>query len=196
MDFDVEDSPIVVVTGPQERAGRAVAEKNRHVATFVAEVERGRVDLGAHQQDALVHAASNPRVGDLHAVEEATALVAHVECGHPPEAELVTQEAAAAGEVEVGRERCEDDRVDLRHVDPGVFTGHLGRWHGEVTGSGAAFLDVAALFDACALLDPLVARVEHFREVVVGDDLRGHVMPQPQNRGPCHVSSPFQLGRA
>jgi hypothetical protein len=59
--------------------------------------------------------------------------------------------------------------ISLR-VAARALAGHLHGGDGEVAGADAVVLDEAALADARALDDPLVAGVEHLREVVVGDD--------------------------
>jgi hypothetical protein len=123
----------------------------------MVELDARGVDLGADEEDPLVHAGTHPGVCHGEPVEEAAALVPHVERGDAGQAELVAEEAARAGEVVVRRERREDDRVDvLLAREAGVLERHLRRLEGEIAGADAAVLDEAPLLDPRALGDPLV----------------------------------------
>ena len=175
---------------PEDRARGAVAEEDRDVTSSVREVEARRVNLAADERHAAVHPGAYPRVRHLQSVQETAALVADVERRHARQAELVAEEAAAAGEIEVRREGREDDGVDLRDVDAGAFARHLHGRDGEVARAGVVLLDEAPLFDAGPLLNPLVARVEELGEVVVGYHLARHMVADAKDRGPGHGGAP------
>ena len=89
----------------------------------------------ADQQDALVDAGLHERVGHLQAVDEGRALLADVEARAAVlvrDAELLLQEDRRAREVDVRRERAEDDAVDVLRLEAGVRDARASRPGGRV----------------------------------------------------------------
>ena len=105
---------------------------------------------------------------------------ADVDAGDPPEPQDVLHEHGAAREGVVRAQRAEHDAVDLGHLDARVLAGPTQRLRPHDRW-GILSRRVAALLDAGALPDPLVARREALREVVVRDDGGRHVVPGPEN---------------
>src|ERR1051325_2501597 len=107
---------------------------------------------------------------------------------------------AGAGEVEVGRQRAEDDAVNLGAVALGVGErAPRGEQRQVAGGSGAVVGDVAARLDAGALLDPGIVGLELLgllsdvavveeRKLVVVDDAVRDVAPQPQDLRANHMT--------
>src|SRR5207247_2215542 len=123
---------------PDDDSSGPVSEEHGDVASAVAEVEPGRVNLGPDEQDVLVDTGPNPRIRDRQAVQEPGALISYVECGHAPHAELVAEEAPRSREVEVGREGGEHDGIDVPLAETSVLERHLAGRYREVAGSDAA----------------------------------------------------------
>src|SRR5690606_5482612 len=128
-----------------------VAEEHHHVAAARRVIERVAVDLAADDEDLLVLAGLDERVGHLEAVHEAAALLPDVVAGAAAlavDTELRLQEDGGAREVDVGRERPEDDAVDVLRLEPGVLEGALGRLEREITTRpGSVVRDVVTLLD-------------------------------------------------
>ena len=186
----VEHAPLAVLRLDHDR-GRRVAEEHgqvpelrvpgvllgggRNVALAVHVLELGlrpgheaAVHLGPHEEHGPGEAGADVGVRELEAVEEAAALLADVEAGDGPEAELRLEKAAAPGEEVVGGHGGEDHEVDFLGPHLRVLERLLGRRHPEVGGGGTGAHVVAGL-DAAALADPGVARVHEPRHHVVGD---------------------------
>src|SRR5262249_41317843 len=128
----------------------------------------------------------NPTIGDSHGVDESAALVTDVDRRLAVHAELVAQKASATRELKIGAERRKHDGVDFARFDAGVLHRRLARGHGQVGRTDAALFDESTLFDARALIDPLVAGGHDLREIVVGDDAARYVAADAENRGAGH----------
>src|SRR5262249_55386884 len=97
MHAHVEDAAFLAVgRGTDDRRASAVAEEHGHVAAASREIEAVRVNLAADDQDALVLAGANERIGHVQAVEKARTLVADVHRRNAGNAELRLEEAARA----------------------------------------------------------------------------------------------------
>ena len=90
-----------------------IAEDDGHLATLGREVEPGGMRLGPSHQHVPCPAAADERLAHRERVDEAAALVLHVHGRHAAHAEMPLQECRAAREVDVGRERREQDQVHL-----------------------------------------------------------------------------------
>jgi len=174
---------------------RAVTEERRDGAPARREVERGGVRLGADEEHVLEPAGAHHRRRGRETVDEAGALIANVHRGHElrvvaiEHAELALQEAAAPGEMNLRRERAEQNHVDVFGRDAGVLDRLLARGHGEV-GRADALVGVVTLLDARSLHDPIVRRVDAvlLAKVVVGHDTRREVATSPRNVCVGHCS--------
>ena len=138
--------------------------------------------FGADQEHALVRARPDEGVGDMKTGEKPGALHPDIQGVRRREPEPSREEAAVAGEVMGRRHRGEDDEVDVVRPDSGVLQGPPGGLEAEVAG-GNAPAGEAALFDARALADPLVAGVHQARETFVGHDAFGHEHAGATNDG-------------
>jgi len=125
------------------------------------------MDLGADQQQRACLAGLEQRIRNLQSVDEAGALLADVERGDVPDAQLVLEDAAAAGEVVVRRHGGEDDVVDLFLRDAGVRERFLRGAHAQIAGR-CALLDVIARLHPAALADPGIGRIHDLGELIVG----------------------------
>jgi hypothetical protein len=175
-----------ILGGPQDGGAGAIAEQHAQVPALRAEVHATGVNLRADQQDALVLAHADPRVGNGQAVEEAGALVAHVQRRHAGYAELALEVDAAAGEEVVGAERRVDDAVDVAGLHVRALESDARGFHRQVGARLLAGLDPVPLLDAGPLADPLVGRVPVLRQFVVGDDPIRDVVAEADERGARH----------
>src|SRR5205814_4086815 len=141
--------------GTEDRDPRAVAEQHGRVPAPGRAVEAPGVHLGAHQQDTAVLAGTDPRVGHRETINEARALVAHVDGGDVGEAELALEEHAVAGLEVVGRAGAIHDAVQLAGPHARLRE-RLARGLGRETRASLAFRDRVAGLDAAALHDPFV----------------------------------------
>jgi len=199
----VEDAftRVVGLDRPNDDRAGGVAEQDHDVAPPRRVVERVRVQLGSDDEDATVLATANEVVGHLERVEKPRALLPDVEARAAivaVDAEPRLEKDGRPGEVDVRRERRQDDAIDLLGVAARVGERPLRRPQREVAaGRGLVVGDVAALLDACARPDPLVARVGLFgllpnvAFVEVGDLLVRHdafrnVRAQAENLGAEH----------
>ena len=141
---------------------------------------------------------------DAQPVDEAAALVADVEGGDEGRAvalgepEPILEVHRGPREVAVGRQRRQDDEIDVLLVEPGALDGHLRRGLGEVTREHALVGETTFL-DAGAGTDPLVRGVDAVLgcELVVGDHSRRNVEAGPRDVGVGHSPTlPPSMGRA
>ena len=88
------------------------------------------------------------------------------------DAETILQQGAAVREHLVGRGRAEDDQIDFVGRDARSLQGTSRRRHRQIDG-GLALRGDVALADAGALLDPLVAGLDHLLEIFVSQHLLG-----------------------
>src|SRR6266568_1508522 len=130
-------APARIVSRPENRDARAVAEQHRGVPAAGRLVEPARVHLGADQQHATVLARADPGVGDREAIDEARALVTHVDGRDVGEAELALEEHAVAGLEVVGGAGAIHDAIEVGGLErsPGE---RLQRGRARQAGSGLA----------------------------------------------------------
>src|SRR6185369_2405285 len=91
---------------------------------------------------------------------------AEVESPRLLRADLVLQQARRARKHHVGRRRADDEEIDVRGGETRLRD-RLERGLLREVGRGNAWIDDVALADAGALLDPLVAGLDHLLEVAV-----------------------------
>src|SRR2546426_9740703 len=101
-----------VIGRAEHHRARAVAEQDGRVPAAGRLVEPARVHLGADQEDAAVGAGADPGVGHGETVQEAAALVPHVDRGDVADAQLALQEDAVAG-LEIDRKST---RLNSSHL--------------------------------------------------------------------------------
>ena len=180
-----DDRAVAVRASPGQHLGRSrrvgVAEENGEFRVRPRE-ERGMA-LGADQEHAPVRARPDEGVGDMKTGEKPGALHPDIQGMRGREAEPGGEKPAIAGEVMGRRHRGEDDQVDIFRREPRVVQGPAGRLEAEVARGNAPARE-AALFDAGALSDPLVAGVHQARETLVGHDAFGHEHAGASNDGP------------
>jgi hypothetical protein len=80
------------------------------------------------------------------------------------------QQAGGRGKDQVRRGRADDQQFDFAGLDPGGLKRRARRALGQIAG-GLAFGGDVALADAGARRDPLVARVDEFLQIGVGEYL-------------------------
>ncbi len=146
------------------------------------------VDLRPHEEHGLRETRADVGVHELQAVEEAGALLADVEAGDGPQAELGLEDAAAPGEVVVGSHGGEDHEVDLFGGHLRVREGLAGRGHPQVGGGGAGIDEVSGHHPA-PLADPGVGRVHDPRQHVVRHPILGDLGPAAHDDGSRHAAS-------
>ena len=108
-------------------------------------------------------------------VDEARASRFEIKSRRAVSADLLLHQAGGGGKRHVGRDRGDDDEIDLFGGDAGLFhrpPRRLGRQIGGKFVLGAA---MCRSFDAGAGGDPFVGGVHHFFEVGIGEDLCRHI---------------------
>ncbi len=123
----------------------------------------------------------NPGAGDVESLDEPGAAAAtEVVGGDMPAAEVVLDEGSRVRRHHL---RCiggEDDLVDVVRGETGVLEGDQGGVGGQ--GHGRLMVrDESSPLDPGSLRDPLVAGVHQVRPLVVGDDPRRRVAPEPED---------------
>ena len=122
---------------------------------------------------------------NLEPVDEPAALVANVEGRRPADLQQVVQQAPRAREVVVGRERREDDGVEILGLEPRHLEGVLGGAMAEI-GRAGLLGDPTPLLDPGPLLDPVVAGVHPSFEIGVGHHPLGDVVTSAEDLRPHH----------
>src|SRR3989441_2022044 len=158
-----------VIGGAEHHRARAVAEQDGRVPAAGRLVEPARVHLGADQEDAAVGAGADPGVGHGETVQEAAALVPHVDRGDVADAQLALQEYAVAGLEMVGGAGAVDDAVEIAGLEASLGQGLAGGLARQ-RDAGLAVRHPVARLDAAALRDPLIRRVHEPGQVVIGDE--------------------------
>ena len=129
-------------------------------------------------------------LGGAQGVDEARARGADVERGGVLGAEDGLEIAGLRGQQAVGGGGRVHDRVDVERRETG-FVQHLQRRGLSHAGVGFFFARDAPLANAGALLNPLIRRVQDFRELVVRHDAGGRVAAgAPElGEGPFHAGT-------
>ena len=143
----------------KEDAGRAVLP-----------VGEPRQDLGPYEEDVLIHAGPDERIGNGHSVDEPRTGCSDIEGSRIFCAELVLQHASHARQDGVRRHGGHQNEVQILGPDPRGFQRFFPGFIGKV-GRGLALFRDPALLDARAFGDPAVARVNELFQILVGDDL-------------------------
>ena len=180
-----EDAAPVVDGGPEDRDAGAVPEQHGGVAATGGLVEPPGMHLGADEEHRPVLPGADPRVGDRQPIEEPAALVADVHGGDVAQAELALQEDAVAGFEVVGSAGAVDDAVEVGGLEAGFGEGFERRGLRQPD-AGLAGTDPVAGLDPRPLQDPLVRRLHHAGEVLVGDEARRHVEAGREEFGTGH----------
>jgi hypothetical protein len=158
MEVEGQDATVGALGRPEYHRSGAVGENHSGASTPAADVHAGRLNLGAHHQNASVQAGLDPRVCHGQRVDEAAALCPHVQRRNRVEAEIALEvHAISWGEVIRRRGRIHD-RVELRRRYPCRFEGPV-RGAERQLGTGLSFANPAALLDAGTRPNPLVGRV-------------------------------------
>ena len=97
-------------------------------------------------------------------------------------AELVLHQAGGGGEEHVRRDGGDDDGLDFAGLDAAFGEAAFGGFDGHVAG-GHALLYQVALADADAAVDPFVGGLDHFFEIVVGEQAGWNVGSQSADLG-------------
>ena len=118
-------------------------------------------------------------------VDEARADRLDVEGGAAGHAELVLDPRRGRGEGLVGGRRRQHDQVEIGRLHPRPAERGAGGG-GRQVGGELPFGRDAAFEDAGALDDPFVRRVDHPREVFVGQHLLGQIPAAAGDDGPRH----------
>src|SRR5690606_15773992 len=141
-----------------------------------------RERLGADHQRPLEIAGTQEIVGGRKAVDEAGAHRLQVEGGTTGQAERRLHGHRGGGKCVVGGRRRKHDEIDVPGIDLGILEGGPGGNDREIRG-GLAVGGDAPLADPGTLDDPLVARVDHLGEFVIGENAFGQVCAAAQEHG-------------
>ncbi len=111
---------------------------------------------------------------DFQAKEKACTCCRYIEASGIGRSDLLLNEAGRGWEKHIGSCRCHDNEIDF-------LRRNLGLLHCLERGLGCHIAGVfilcgdAALLDAGACSDPIVAGIDHAREVLIGQNLFGHI---------------------
>src|SRR5450756_313754 len=182
----VEAEDAAVVGGLHEHGAGAVAEE--HAGAAVLPVDHLAEHLGADNEDVLVDVGRNEGRGDGEAVDEAGAAGLHVEGAGLGGADLVGDDRRRGRHDVVGRDRGDDDQVELARDERPRLETTAGGDLAEVARRLVHSRD-AALADAGAREDPLVRRVEELRDLGVGQHALRHVDAERRDARPAHQAT-------
>ena len=149
-----------------------VAEEDARVAVFPID-DRGKF-FGPDDEHGFVGARHDELLADLESVNETRTRGLEIERGGAGGPEFLLHETGRRRERHVGRDRGDDDEVDLVGGDAGFFQRALGGFGTEVGGE-FVFSGDAAFLDAGAGGDPLVGGLDEFFEFGVGENARGKI---------------------
>ena len=154
-----------VGVGLNDRATGRIAEENRHRAIGVIENRTHRFAA----DDGNGACASDAHHGFRHVerVNETAARRDEVESRRVLRANRARDATRDRWARHLHRDGCHDDEIEIFSLDAGIFDRALECALRERRATLRAEIKDASLLDAGALRDPLVARVEHAREVVV-----------------------------
>ncbi len=82
---------------------------------------------------------------------------------------LCLHQASGGGIHHVGSNSADNDQIDLLQIDRMRLHQLLNRFHGEIAG-GNALVHQMALADPRAFQDPLIGGINHFFQVLIGED--------------------------
>ena len=160
------------------RAG-AVSEEDACCA--VVPIEEPRHLLGPDHERMPCGAFGNHRIGDCKAVDEAGACRRQVERGDVTGAQPCLQQRCSRWEHHVGGDRRKHDEIEVRRSEAGRGKRLARRRKGHVRGLFLRRRDVT-MADAGHRPDPLVARIEAARDLVVGQNLRRQIAAGTRDR--------------
>lgn len=149
----------------QDGCSGAVTEENAGIA--VLPVDDGGKLVGSDDQNGLRRSRGDVVAGSLHSEKESGAGSRKIETGGVHGTDPGLHEAGGAGEEHVGRDRGADDQVDLLGLHAGILHGGQGGTRGHLAGHHLGTRD-AALLDAGARLDPLVAGIDQLLKIGIG----------------------------
>jgi hypothetical protein len=187
---EVEDTHRVALGRSEHDRTGAVAEQ--HAGRAIGVVENARHHVGTDDERVFDRTGGDELATDGERIGEGRTRGADVEAPGVRGADLVLQQARRAREEHVGRDRADDDELDVARRQAGAPDRLEGGLLGQIGGADAGIDDVA-LADPGALQDPLVGGVDHLLEIVIGQHPRWHVGGQtldlrPRDpRGPCQI---------
>ncbi len=169
---EVDQSNRIVFGGLENHRACAVAKNHASGAVGVVD-DRGH-HVRADHQDALVSARGDELRPRLHGVDESGTGAGEIESPHAVGAKLVLNQAGGRWKEHVGRDRADDDGINVAGSQTALGKRLLGGLDRQIAG-GHAFVHDVALADADAGENPVIGGVDHFFEVGVGEKFRRHV---------------------
>ena len=162
----------------QNRRARAIAEKDAGVAVFP--IYNGREFFRADHQNGFITARQNKLLADFQRINETRTRGLNVERRRARRAELALHEARGRRKRHIGRERGDDDQINLIGGDASHFHRALGGFRGEV---GSEFVGGgdAPFLDARARGNPFVRSLDHFFQIGIGKDFFRHIRTDAGN---------------
>src|SRR5713101_2427898 len=166
----------------------AVPEQDRRRA--IAPIHDTCELFGGDHQHVLGLIRRDHSLGRAQCIDETRAGGADVEGGRVLGAEDRLEIAGLRRQQAVGRRGRVDDGIDVEWGETG-FVQHLQRRRLSHAGVGFFFARDAALADAGALLNPLIRRVQEFRELVVRHHAGGRIAARAPElgKGPFHAGT-------
>ena len=152
---------------------RAVAEEDAGVAVGV--VDHRRHLVGSDDDDALVASALYHRAGQVERVEESAAGRRRVHGEGVVHPQSPDDDGGRRGKLVVGSSRGDDKRVDGVGIGSRLLQQLACGLASHVARAQPLLGEDAPLLDADARLDPLIGGIDHARQLLVGEDVVGHV---------------------
>jgi hypothetical protein len=156
------------------RHGRSGTVAEQHAGATIAPVDHSGQGFGTDHQHVSGSAVANVLIGHRQGVDEAGAGRIDVERSALGHAETVLQQAGGGRKHHVGGGRADQQQIDVARLQSGRLHGLARSLLGQVA-SGLTLGGDMALRDAGAFANPLVAGIDHFLEIRVGQDLLGQV---------------------
>ena len=94
----------------------------------------------------------------------------------------VLDQARRGGKEHVRRDRADQDRVQVGGIDTSLLQ-HLSCRSGGKVGSGFPVVEDVTLLDPGPGQDPIVSSLDHPFQILIVQDLRRHIAPDPGNLG-------------
>ena len=173
----IGDQPLVGLARPEQHRAGAVAEERE--ALLVAGIDHPAVAISADHQRALAVARADELRRDHQREDETRTRRLHVE-RRAGQLELVLHQVRGRGECHVGRERRQDQQVDIARLAARRLRQRMRRLGAEVAGRLVRQRE-PPLMDARPVDDPFRVEAVGALEVVVADDQLGDVAPRPQD---------------
>src|SRR5208282_3777170 len=168
----VDETDGVVFGGLEQDRACSIAKDDAGGAVGVVDDRRHYVC--SDDEHFLVGSGRNELRSRLQGINKRRTSAGEIESPDVLRAEFVLDKTRGRGKKHIGRNRPDDDRVEVGGRDAALVERFLGCFNRKIAGRNA-FVDQMAFADAYALHDPLVVCVDKFFQIGVGEKTRRNV---------------------